>query len=54
VFVVRFWPDEKPGEPLIWRGSVYHVQSESRAFFVDHAALSAFVAEALKKVKLHE
>lgn len=54
MFVVRFWPDEKPGEPLIWRGSVYHVQSESRAFFVDHAALSAFVAEALKKVKLHE
>ena len=54
VFVVRFWPDEKPGEPLIWRGSVYHVQSESRAFFVDHAALNAFIAEALEKTRRHE
>lgn len=43
LFVVRLWRESQTGQPEAWRGSVEHIPTGQRLYFVSLADLSDFI-----------
>ncbi len=52
LFIVRFWHEDSRGEPAAqWRGSVEHVQSGQRLYFVSLNDLTDFMTLRLGSIR---